>query len=122
VGAAACSRWASGFGGVTGVVLLAESHLAVHTWPAAAVTLDVYVCNSGDNSARRCWAGSLRRNGRACRGARRLASSCRAPAVPRTAAMRHLAIDVILQDEHQALAAMLRSMHLLVTQAQREGR
>jgi S-adenosylmethionine decarboxylase len=33
-------------GGVTGVVLLAESHLAVHTWPElAAVTLDVYVCN-----------------------------------------------------------------------------
>ena len=38
--------------GVTGVVLLAESHLAVHTWPEhAAVTLDVYVCNrGGDNS------------------------------------------------------------------------
>ena len=33
-------------GGVTGVVLLAESHLAVHTWPELrAVTLDVYVCN-----------------------------------------------------------------------------
>mgnify|MGYP000603186793 CR=1 FL=1 len=43
-----------GGGGVTGVVLLAESHLAVHTWPElGAVTLDVYVCNySGDNSAR----------------------------------------------------------------------
>lgn len=41
-------------GGVTGVVLLAESHLAVHTWPErAAVTLDVYVCNLlADNSAR----------------------------------------------------------------------
>lgn len=41
-------------GGVTGVVLLAESHLAVHTWPEIqAVTLDVYVCNlHGDNSAR----------------------------------------------------------------------
>jgi len=41
-------------GGVTGVVLLAESHLAVHTWPELdAVTLDVYVCNFGtDNSAR----------------------------------------------------------------------
>jgi S-adenosylmethionine decarboxylase len=39
-------------GGVTGVVLLAESHLAVHTWPErGAVTLDAYVCNlSGDNS------------------------------------------------------------------------
>jgi S-adenosylmethionine decarboxylase proenzyme len=40
-------------GGVTGVVLLAESHLALHTWPElAAVTLDVYVCNrSGDHCA-----------------------------------------------------------------------
>lgn len=40
--------------GVTGVVLLAESHLAVHTWPEQrAVTLDVYVCNLGsDNSAK----------------------------------------------------------------------
>jgi S-adenosylmethionine decarboxylase len=41
-------------GGVTGVVLLAESHVALHTWPELqAVTLDVYVCNVGaDNSAR----------------------------------------------------------------------
>ncbi|MBL8347305.1 MAG: adenosylmethionine decarboxylase [Rubrivivax sp.] len=41
-------------GGITGVVLLAESHLAVHTWPElGAVTLDVYVCNlSTDNSGR----------------------------------------------------------------------
>ena len=41
-------------GGVTGVVLLAESHLAVHTWPElGAVTLDVYVCNfGGDNTAK----------------------------------------------------------------------
>lgn len=40
--------------GITGVVLLAESHLAVHTWPElGGVTLDVYVCNYGqDNSAR----------------------------------------------------------------------
>ena len=40
--------------GITGVVLLAESHLAVHTWPElGAVTLDVYVCNlDADNSAR----------------------------------------------------------------------
>lgn len=34
--------------------------------------------------------------------------------------MRHLALDVI-HDEHQALAAMLRSMRMLVAQAQREG-
>jgi S-adenosylmethionine decarboxylase proenzyme len=41
-------------GGVTGCVVLAESHLAIHTWPElAAVTLDLYVCNlSGDNAAR----------------------------------------------------------------------
>ena len=40
--------------GVTGVVLLAEPHLAVHTWPElGSVTADVYVCNVGtDNSAR----------------------------------------------------------------------
>ena len=40
--------------GVTGVVLLAESHLAVHTWPEhGVVTLDVFVCNVlSDNSAR----------------------------------------------------------------------
>ncbi len=40
--------------GITGVVLLAESHLAIHTWPEqGAVTLDVYVCNLGqDNSAK----------------------------------------------------------------------
>ncbi len=45
---------ATGGGGITGVVLLAESHLAVHTWPEiGAVTLDVYVCNFGaDNTAR----------------------------------------------------------------------
>lgn len=38
-------------GGVTGVVVLAESHLSVHTWPESGyVTLDVFVCNhSADN-------------------------------------------------------------------------
>jgi S-adenosylmethionine decarboxylase len=41
-------------GGITGGVLLAESHLAVHTWPEIeSVTLDVYVCNLGqDNTAK----------------------------------------------------------------------
>jgi len=51
-GAAAPSSGAAN--GITGVVLLAESHVAVHTWPElGAATLDVYVCNIGrDNSAR----------------------------------------------------------------------
>lgn len=40
--------------GVTGAVVLAESHLAIHTWPEDNyVTLDVYVCSySEDNSAK----------------------------------------------------------------------
>jgi S-adenosylmethionine decarboxylase len=43
---------AQGPGGVTATVLLAESHLCVHTWPEqAAVTLDVYVCNFGGDHA-----------------------------------------------------------------------
>lgn len=43
---------ASGQCGWTGVLLLAESHLAIHSWPERrAVTLDVFVCNfQGDNS------------------------------------------------------------------------
>jgi S-adenosylmethionine decarboxylase len=41
-------------GGATGAVVLAESHVAVHTWPErAGVTLDIYVCNmSTDNGAK----------------------------------------------------------------------
>ena len=40
--------------GVTGTVLLAESHLAIHTWPEHGfVTVDVYVCNlATDNTAK----------------------------------------------------------------------
>jgi len=43
-----------GPGGVTATVLLAESHLCIHTWPEQrGVTLDVYVCNFGaDHSAK----------------------------------------------------------------------
>ena len=46
--------WQGQPGGVTGAVLLAESHLALHTWPErGGVTLDVYVCNfSTDNSGK----------------------------------------------------------------------
>jgi S-adenosylmethionine decarboxylase len=45
---------AQGPAGVTATVLLAESHLCVHTWPEQrGVTLDVYVCNfGGDHSAK----------------------------------------------------------------------
>lgn len=41
-------------GGITGTVLLAESHLCIHTWPERrGVTLDVYVCNfTRNNSAK----------------------------------------------------------------------
>src|SRR5690606_33397609 len=41
-------------GGITGTLLLAESHLAIHTWPERrGVTLDVYVCNyMQDNSGK----------------------------------------------------------------------
>lgn len=41
-------------GGVTGCVVLAESHLAIHTWPELrSVTLDLYVCNyTRDNTER----------------------------------------------------------------------
>jgi len=44
----------AGDGGHTGVLLLAESHLAVHTWPELrAVTLDVFVCNiASDNTSK----------------------------------------------------------------------
>jgi S-adenosylmethionine decarboxylase len=47
----------AGGAGVTGVLLLAESHLALHTWPELrAVTLDVFVCNFGsDNSHKARW-------------------------------------------------------------------
>ena len=45
---------AKGAGGVTATVLLAESHVCLHTWPQErAVTCDVYVSNfGGDHSAK----------------------------------------------------------------------
>jgi S-adenosylmethionine decarboxylase len=45
---------ARGPGGVTATVLLAESHICLHTWPEEqGVTADVYVCNfSADHSAK----------------------------------------------------------------------
>src|SRR5437764_11808574 len=40
--------------GVTGTVLLAESHLAIHTWPENGfASVDVFVCNfKSDNTAK----------------------------------------------------------------------
>lgn len=41
-------------GGVTGMVVLAESHMSIHTWPEKQyVTVDVYVCSyTQDNRPR----------------------------------------------------------------------
>lgn len=43
-----------GAGGVTGMVVLAESHMSLHTWPEKKyVTVDVYVCSyTQDNRPR----------------------------------------------------------------------
>jgi S-adenosylmethionine decarboxylase proenzyme len=40
--------------GVTGTVLLAESHLAIHTWPESRfASIDVFVCNhTTDNTGK----------------------------------------------------------------------
>lgn len=44
----------NGMGGVTGMIVLAESHMSIHTWPEKNyVTVDVYVCSySQDNRPR----------------------------------------------------------------------
>jgi spermidine synthase len=40
--------------GFTGLVLLAESHVAIHTWPEKkGLTLDVYVCNFMDDNSKK---------------------------------------------------------------------
>ncbi len=47
-------EWNGEPGGITGTLLLAESHLAIHTWPERrGVTLDVYVCNFTDDNTGR---------------------------------------------------------------------
>jgi S-adenosylmethionine decarboxylase len=48
------ARADQGPSGITGVVLLAESHLTVHTWPEkGVVTLDIFVCNLQDDNTSR---------------------------------------------------------------------
>lgn len=40
--------------GITGVVLLAESHLAIHTWPeTGVVTLDIFICHLRNDNRER---------------------------------------------------------------------
>lgn len=52
-----------GEGGVTGMIVLAESHMSIHTWPEKRyVTVDVYVCSyTQDNrpKARRLYQSLL---------------------------------------------------------------
>ena len=39
--------------GITGVVLLAESHIAVHTWPEIGYTaIDIFTCGESANAAK----------------------------------------------------------------------
>ena len=71
--------------GITGVVLLAESHLAVHTWPELeAATLDVYVCNLG---ARQLGARRGAARARWSRRSRRPASNAHARVAARMKAI-----------------------------------
>jgi len=39
-------------GGVTGIVLISESHISIHTWPEKnnSLTLDIYTCNVTQNN------------------------------------------------------------------------
>lgn len=39
--------------GITGVVLLAESHIAIHTWPEIGYTaIDIFTCGEGARAAK----------------------------------------------------------------------
>ena len=47
--------------GVTGVLLLAESHLSIHTWPEDCfAALDIYLCSGDIDRARRIIEAALR--------------------------------------------------------------
>ena len=94
--------------GVTGLVLLAESHLAVHTWPELnAVTLDVYVCNFREDNTRKAEAltdslVALFAPERSCRNSlqRGVPTSPNSPDAPHAAdasylTLEHLAPDIV---------------------------
>lgn len=52
--------------GVSGVVVIAESHLAVHTWPEfGAVAVDLFTCGTGLRAdlAAECLVGAFRASG-----------------------------------------------------------
>ena len=50
-----------GESGVTGVLLLAESHLSIHTWPEHHfAALDIYLCSGDITRARRTIEAALR--------------------------------------------------------------
>lgn len=59
----ACADVGQSVVAATGALVLAESHLAIHTWPELdAVTLDLYVCNhSQDNRAAAAAVCGMRR-------------------------------------------------------------
>ena len=41
-----------GSGGVTGIAILAESHMSIHTWPETGyIAIDIFVCGSCDAHA-----------------------------------------------------------------------
>ena len=87
--------------GFTGTVVLAESHLAIHTWPERqGLTLDVYVCNySADNSAKARKRSPSRRSCGSQRQPVRSPMRCR-PFIPVPSKMRRRSLPRIWVPGH----------------------